>query len=203
MRNRILVKTDIMFLVFAALMSCKKKTEEELVPLTDEEKSDLLFLREEEKLARDVYLYAYDKYGLMQFGNIVSSEQMHMDAVKDLLDKYGLEDPASPNRGEFSNAVLQQLYADLTALVDSSQTQALYVGATIEDLDINDIREMKTRTEKDDLLNVYNLLECGSRNHMRAYYNALLSAGVVYQAQYITPEELDEIINSPHERCGG
>ncbi len=188
--------------LIAGLTGCSRNNRPAGGELTEEEKNDLLFLREEEKLARDVYLYAYDKYALQEFANISSSEQRHMDAVKVLLDKYGLEDPAKPNRGEFSDSTLQQLYDNLTALVDSSQIDALRVGATIEDLDINDIREMKERTGKSDILNVYNRLECGSRNHMRAYYSALEALGVIYVAQYISQDELDVIIGSTNERCG-
>ncbi len=63
--------------------------------LTKEEAEDLLVLREEEKLARDVYLYSYDKYNTQIFSNISSSEQRHMDKILFLLTKYGLDDPVN------------------------------------------------------------------------------------------------------------
>ncbi len=62
--------------------------------LTAAEEEGLLFMREEEKLARDVYLVLFDKWGLRVFENIAESEQRHMDAVLYLLGKYGLDDPA-------------------------------------------------------------------------------------------------------------
>jgi hypothetical protein len=173
-----------------------------LEPLTSNEEEDLLRLREEEKLARDVYLYAYDQYGLAISNNISQSEQMHMDKVLSLLNKYGLEDPALPNRGEFNDQTLQTLYDDLTAQVDISELEALKVGATIEDLDIKDIEDFKSRTDKNDILDVYDKLECGSRNHMRGYYSELLTRGYTYEAQFITDNELSDIINSDRERCG-
>ena len=170
--------------------------------LTNTEKEDLLRLREEEKLARDVYLYAYDIYGLSISNNISQSEQMHMDKILSLLNKYGLDDPALPARGAFNNQTLQSLYDQLTAQVDISELEALKVGATIEDLDIYDIEEFESHTNKNDILDAYSKLKCGSRNHMRAYYADLISRGYTYEAQFITATELSDIVNSDRERCG-
>ncbi len=61
--------------------------------LSQEEIDDLVYLREEEKLARDVYLHLYNTWGQWIFENIAASEQQHMDAVKTLLDRYGIHDP--------------------------------------------------------------------------------------------------------------
>lgn len=143
--------------------------------LSEQEKADLSFLREEEKLARDVYMYAYDKYQQNIFLNIgLDSEQNHMAAVLTLLNKYGLPDPAEGKAaGEFQNRTLQQLNDDLTAISDSSLIHALTVGAIIEDLDINDIKTIASRTSKDDLLVVYDNLTCGSRNHLRSFVGQL------------------------------
>ncbi len=170
--------------------------------LSEAEKTDLIFLREEEKLARDVYLYAYDKHGLTIFNNISQSEQQHMDQVLTLLNTYDLPDPASPERGVFSDSTLQGLYDMLTAKADSSIVDALIVGATIEDLDIRDIESFKQRTTRTDLMAVYENLRCGSRNHMRAYYSQLLDNGSTYTPQFISQEEFDAIINSAREQCG-
>lgn len=49
-------------------------------------------MREEEKLARDVYLTFGEKWGLTLFTNIAKSEQTHTDAVKTLLDRYEIKD---------------------------------------------------------------------------------------------------------------
>ncbi len=171
--------------------------------IPDSVKKDLLHLREEEKLARDVYLYAYDKYELLVFKNISQAEQRHMDAVLGLLKEFNLPDPASSQRGVFSDSTLQKLYYQLTAKVDSSLKDALIVGCTIEDLDIHDIQEMQKRTDNQDILKVYAQLECGSRNHMRAFYSQVIENDTTYTPQFISQEEFERIINSDHERCGG
>ena len=64
---------------------------------------DLLFMREEEKLARDVYKILYSKWFAKVFDNITQSEQKHMDQVGVFIDAYGLEDSASEQDGVFNN----------------------------------------------------------------------------------------------------
>lgn len=187
-------------MVLFSLLSCNK--DDDFTPLSQTEKDDLLTLREEEKLARDVYLYAFDKYALDISNNISQSEQKHMDKILFLLNRYDLADPASVTRGVFNNAELQTLYNDLTAQVDVSELEALKVGATIEDLDIKDIEEFENRTDHSDILNVYSKLKCGSRNHMRAYYGQLMDNGFTYEAQFITSDALSAIIASSNEQCG-
>ncbi len=193
-------KLVLVTMVLFSLLSCNK--DDDFAPLSQTEKDDLLFLREEEKLARDVYLYAFDKYVLDISNNISQSEQKHMDKILSLLNRYDLADPASATRGVFNNAELQTLYNDLTAQVDVSELEALKVGATIEDLDIKDIVAFENRTDHNDILDAYSKLKCGSRNHMRAYYNRLLDNGFTYTSQYITATQLEEIIASTNERCG-
>ena len=52
------------------------------VVLTDDETYWLTYMREEEKVARDVYLYLNEKWNVRIFKNIAASEQTHMDAIK-------------------------------------------------------------------------------------------------------------------------
>ena len=169
--------------------------------LTEQEKSDLLFLREEEKLARDVYLYNFDKYGETIFDKISNSEQTHMDQVLVLLDFYNLDDPAHADRGIFINTELQSLYDDLIMLSDSSLVHGLTAGAIIEDVDIRDIVDFENNTTKDDLLVMYASLVCGSKNHIQGYSTQLSNNGVTYVPQFITQEEYDAILSGGHLTC--
>jgi hypothetical protein len=180
---------------------CKEEVVEETVQLTTLEITDLKFLREEEKLARDVYMYASSVHSHQIFVNIPLSEQKHMDQVLVLLEKYGIEDPALSDEGVFNNTDLQQLYDELTDKVDVSLIDALEVGATIEDLDIFDIARIEIRTDKEDILSMYAKLKCGSRNHLRAYIGQLDSRGETYSAQYLTQKEIDEILEDGQEDC--
>jgi hypothetical protein len=165
--------------------------------------ADLQFLREEEKLARDVYVTLSKTWSNMPLKNISGSEQVHMDAVLGLLGTYGLADPASPDvPGHFQDEALSELYSQLTEKGAVSELEAMVVGATIEDLDIRDIQEMAARTVEVDVLAVLTNLECGSRNHMRAFVGQLKALGGNYTAQFITAESVDAIVNSPRETCG-
>ncbi len=163
--------------------------------LTDEEKEALLKMRQEEKLARDVYLTLYEKYGLRVFANIAKSEQRHTDMVKYLLTKYWLEDPITDDTvGVFKDQSFTDLYNQLVAQGSQSVVDALKVGATIEDLDIKDLEDELTLTDKADLQTVFTNLKYGSYNHMRAFVRLLQAYGSDYQPQYISQEEFDSIL---------
>ncbi len=169
--------------------------------LAQEEQDGLIKMREEEKLARDVYLYLYNTWQNPVFSNISKSEQRHMDAIKTLLDKYGLEDPITGMEpGMFKSAEMQELYNNLITKGSISLQDALQVGATIEDLDIKDLKELLEATDNEDIQLVYQNLMKGSRNHLRAFGSRLKNLGISYQAQFLSQEEVNEIINSPWER---
>jgi len=169
--------------------------------LSAEEEIGLTKMREEEKLARDVYQVLYEKWGAIVFANITQSEQRHMDAIKALLDKYNLPDPVTdPSVGAFTSTEMQELYEKLVAQGEQSLIEALKVGATIEDLDLYDLYELLGQTDNADIQQIYENLAKGSRNHLRAFSTQLSLNGVTYEAQFLTQEQVDDIITSPMER---
>ncbi|MDO9009558.1 MAG: DUF2202 domain-containing protein [Thiobacillus sp.] len=186
----------------AAKVSATAKTT--LSSLSTAEKSDLLFMREEEKLARDVYLTLYETWGLPVFSNIASSEQSHMDAVLKLLRTYQLSDPAAGKAiGEFSDPDLQSLYGTLMEKGRLSALDALQVGGIIEETDMNDLVAAIERADNADLDSTYENLLCGSRNHLRAFASTIESmTRQPYTAQVIAQDEVDAIVSSPQEQCG-
>jgi hypothetical protein len=165
--------------------------------LSADEVNALLYMREEEKLAHDVYVYLYSKWGLSTFQNIASSEQVHTQAIKNLIDRYGLQDPASSQAGVFANAQLQTLYEALIAQGSQSLVEALKVGAAIEEIDILDLQGRLTLTQHADIQQVFNNLLWGSGNHLRAFvsrYEAL--SGTTYQPQTLSPEAYQQIMGA-------
>ncbi|MCL4116895.1 UNVERIFIED_CONTAM: hypothetical protein GTU68_058575 [Idotea baltica] len=170
--------------------------------LTELEINNLKFLREEEKLARDVYLYSYDIYGNEIFNNIASSEQQHMIQVLVILNKYNISDPVSSEAGVFNDSTIQKLYDDLTTQSEISLTEALKVGAFIEDFDINDLVELKSIISKEDIQLMIDNLYCGSKNHLRSYVNQLNNLEEPYIPKFISTEDYNNIINSSNEGCG-
>lgn len=172
--------------------------------LTEIEAEGLLFMREEEKLARDVYLTLYDMWNINIFKNIAASEQTHTDAVKNLLDQYGLEDPmVDDERGVFENDDLQALYDQLIAQGSQSLEEALKVGGAIEEIDILDLEEYIAQTDNADIQMVYESLLKGSRNHLRAFVSNLQNqTGTTYQPQYMPEDAYQSIVGSAIERGG-
>lgn len=164
--------------------------------LSEEEINSLLFMREEEKLARDVYLTLNAKYGLRVFSNISSSEQKHMDAVKVLLNKYNLEDPVQTDViGVFVNQELQNLYNQLVERGNTSEVEALMVGALIEDIDIIDlVQQINEVIDNEDIEYVYGNLKRGSENHLRAFVKNLSVRGVSYSPVYLDSDSYNSII---------
>jgi hypothetical protein len=143
-------------------------------PLTTEDAGGLIFMREEEKLARDVYVALGDMYDLSTFDAIAQSESRHMDSVKTLLDAYSLDDPTAGNgTGEFTDPALDALYEDLMNQADDSLAEALEVAIAIEEKDIADLEARIAATDRADLDAVYGNLLRGSENHLRAYTNQL------------------------------
>jgi len=172
--------------------------------LTEAEADGILYMREEEKLARDVYLGLGDLWDLRVFDNIAAAEQRHMDEVFGLVDVYGLEDPeTSAMVGVFDNDDLQTLYDGLMAMGSESVEAALEVGATIEEVDIADLDEYLAETTAPDITMVYENLLRGSRNHLRAFVRQLESAGISREATVLDSTLFESIVNSSNERGAG
>lgn len=198
--------TGIMVLMSLVLLySCSDDDKEvnqnidEMV-LNQKDKEALLFMLEEEKLARDTYLHLGDIWSLNIFNNIKNSEQSHLNAVSNLLAQNNISYSIQP-AGIFNNQEIQSLYNQFIVEGSVSQNNALQVGATIEDLDIQDLQIYIDATSNTSLISVFERLQCGSRNHLRSFTSAIESLGDSYSPQYITSEAYDIIINSENEQC--
>jgi len=183
------------------------REDSELNVLSQEEIDGLLFMREEEKVARDSYITLGESWGLVIFDNIASSEQSHMDALKKLLDKYELADPVIPGVGEFTDHELQELYDTLMIWGLQSMMNGLYVGAAIEETDIIDIQHEIEHAKHPDIVSAYESLMCGSRNHLRAFVRQIEANGGQYDPadDYFegSNEYFTAVADSPMERdCG-
>jgi hypothetical protein len=173
--------------------------------LAAEEIAGLMYMREEEKLAHDVYVALFNVWGANVFSQIALSEAEHTEAIRRLIEAHGLEDPAATNpAGMFENDDLQALYDKLVAMGQTSLIDALKVGCLIEEKDIQDINDKKAEVlDEPDIVQVYDNLLCGSRNHLRAFNATLLDQGVSYEATVLTQAEWDAIASSAQETCGG
>jgi hypothetical protein len=172
--------------------------------LPDNVAAGLIFMREEEKLAQDVYLKLYEIWGLPIFQNIAASEATHTESIQNLLAAYGLPDPAAGTApGEFSDPDLQALYEELITTGSQSLEDAITTGAAVEEIDILDLQDYMKDVEANDILRVYSNLIKGSRNHLRSFVNTLSrQTGKIYQPKYLSAADYEAIISTPIETGG-
>lgn len=145
------------------------------VKLTQQQADDLVYLTEEEKVARDVYEHLNTLYPNQPFGLIMGSEQNHMDAISNKVVQYDLMDRITAplaERGVFTNDTLQHEYDKLIAKGEKSLKDALEVGVIIEEMDIVDIIKFMAVTTRDIARVMNNLLE-GSYSHLDSFNTAL------------------------------
>lgn len=173
----------------------------DLPELTDDEIAGLLWMREEEQLAHDVYMALGDQWGMRIFENISASERSHIDSLAELLDRYEIDDPmADLTAGTFTIPEMQDLHDQLVAQGAVSLVDALEVGAFIEELDIVDLRVRAAATDADDIDTVYARLEKGSRNHLRAFTSQLERRDAAYTPTQLDQAAFDEIVSGEMER---
>ncbi|MGV6859634.1 MAG: DUF2202 domain-containing protein [bacterium] len=190
---------------YSSISSSQLETQLNALPLGEisaAEEAGLYFMREEEKLAHDVYSKLYDQEGQKVFDNIANSESTHTEAVKSLIDRYQLTDPVGSNdEGVFSDPVLQGLYDALIAQGSASLVDALLVGAAIEEIDIIDIESRKLEiVDNEDIVLVYDNLIKGSRNHLRAFVSNLENQGIQYTPQYLDQKVYNDVISGGLEQ---
>lgn len=172
MRNILLAGLAVAVLSTSALAGKKVTT---TVSLTDEQLDTLVFIYQEEKVARDTYITLGNIYSNQTvFANIQLSEQEHIDKAEGLCDKYGA-DTSSINEsqiGEFVVPVLQELYDTLIAQGSQSELSALMVGEYVEITDIDDLEHAEIGMPSD-VVQTYENLKAGSLNHLAAFRSAI------------------------------
>jgi len=148
--------------------------------ISETERTGLLFMREEEKLARDVYTYMYAKYKLPVFLNISKSENAHVSAILRLMTGFGISDNSSNTAGVYVNPQLTALYKQLIDMGNLSVNEALKVGVLIEQTDINDLQKELLSLQNSAIKTVYTNLMAGSNAHLKAFSWNLKIRGITY-----------------------
>jgi hypothetical protein len=166
--------------------------------LNNDELTGLLLIKNDEKLARDIYTLFSETQVLPIFNRIAQSEIRHLQAVTALLANYNIADSLT-GYGVFANADVQKLYNDLSGQGNTTEG-ALKTGATIEELDIRDLTQLISQTSNANLIIVYENLLKGSRNHLRAFNRQLINVGSSYTPQYLEQATYDQIVNSSFEK---
>jgi hypothetical protein len=199
----------IIILTLSSFYACSNEDDLDFAPdnlmntdqmITASEKTSLLFMLEEEKLARDTYTYINNIWAINEFANIQKSEQAHMTAIQNLLEAYKISYTILPE-GEFENQDLQNYYNQFVIDGAASKSNAFQIGATIEDLDIIDLQEYISISENNALIDVFKSLECGSRNHLRSFVQGITNLGDSYTPQFLTQTAYDAILQGSQEQC--
>ena len=171
--------------------------------LTKTEKEGIQLMREEEKLAQDVYQFLYEKWELPIFSNISNSETRHFNAVGYLLDTFEISDPAQLELGKFQNQDITFLYDSLTQKGSESLVEALKVGAFIEEFDSADLQKLLALNNDSIIGGVYQNLLRGSNNHLRAFTGQLESRGENYTPVILNGIAYLEVVQGSHQMGGG
>lgn len=163
--------------------------------LTTEEIDGIKYIRESEKLSRDIYSTFYDTWELEVFNNLYLIEKTHSKAMKNTLIKYDIKDSIEEDTvGDFPSPYFQRLYDDFIKKGDKSFYEAIYIAATIEEMAIYDLKEYKAKIENKEISKLFLNLEYGSIGNLRKLNNELETFGMTYEARYITPAELRVIL---------
>ena len=172
----------------------------ETADITDSEIALLLKMKEEEKLARDVYSALSQKWGSQVFTNISAAENNHLNAIVFLLTIDGSTETSIGEAGVFGDAAVQTLYNDLVAKASVSIEEAYKTGALIEEMDIKDLTESLTSITNANIILVFENLMKGSRNHLRAFNLQLANIGLTYTPVFISQDEYTQIVTSAMEK---
>ncbi|NPA27565.1 MAG: DUF2202 domain-containing protein [Epsilonproteobacteria bacterium] len=172
--------------------------------LTQQNKDDLAFMGNEERLAYDLYTYLYNYHltnsntEIRQLSNIANqSETTHIKVVRDLVNKYEIEpdeltiigEPVASRTtpqdelpaGKYDVEHVQELYDALEDKGKQSVRDALEVGCMVEVTDINDLNpkiDAANASGAKDLVEAFEFLRAGSYNHYWAFDRGLKSLGI-------------------------
>lgn len=185
------------------------------------EQTHLVFICEEEQLAHDVYRVLGNRFPEIDiFADMEANREHSRCTVLDLLRRYRVSVPrVNDNIGVFSWGIygryFMEKYLVLTNQGSTSPLNALYVGAFMEELDIQEISECpkaivdinngiseksacgKGYTDNPEVLRIYESLLDESRMHLRRLVVAIeqqIGAGK-YQAQVLSQDEVNAILS--------
>ncbi len=162
----------------AAALAAQDATPPSTQSVSEQLAADLVFSREEERMAGDLYRLFAERYPDQPvFQHIPRSEDRHFDHVGSLLTGYGIADPSTGRpAGSYADPALQQLYDQWKAEGLQSEQAALQVGVELETRDIADLKAMMERTDVVAADDTFQLLLNGSQRHLTVFTAAAAGA---------------------------
>ena len=95
---------------------------------------------------------------------------------------------------------LVSLFDNLLTQGKLSALEALYVGAAIEEVDMLDLQQAIDNADNNHIRRMYENLLSGSRNHLRTYIKQIEEQGNVYEALFLSQDEIDAITHPQSTR---
>ncbi len=168
--------------------------------ITDNEKQNLIFTAQEEKVAFDFYTAMFAKWNEKVFENVMTAEKSHLEHVQGLMNEYGIvSEGILGNAGEYSNKDLQSQYDVLIKTGGYSFTDALIAAARYEEQDISDLKKFYTPADNEKVKALFECLGKASQNHLRAFVKNLKREGINFKPTILSAEEFNSIISSKNE----
>jgi hypothetical protein len=169
--------------------------------LSVEAMEGLIFLRNGERLARDVARALMDYYGSHPFFGQSEAERSHGEAIGQLMTRYALYDSVSTQLpGEFSDPYWQSEYDFYLSQAELGYIDALLVSVEIQEAALVDLRYWNSLSETDYVVvEVIRALLLATRNHLRLLNNELESVGYEYTPMYLSGAAYADIVYSPLE----
>ncbi len=156
-------------------------------PVSIHEEMAMEYLRENEKFARDFYLEMFDIWNDEIFSKMAEAEEVHMETVLCLLEKYEIKDPAAGLKiGEFKNQEMAELFPRLIERGSKSLADAFAAGSMLEVWNLCDLMNCEKCLNSADLNAVVTEFKRSTRNHIRVMHANLKGYG-----KHLEPCSLD------------
>jgi len=171
-------------------------------PLGADEQRDLQRIREQRKLARDLYWDLAKHWGSLVLVRLGAAEQAHLNALDTLLDHYDLSDPvAGPAVGESGDPKFHALHAQIVEVGHRSEMAASQAGLLVEEMSLSDLAAARARTRRPEIAAVYDDLLRDSRNHLRALFRQMQRFEGEYVPQSLSLSDFEAIVWTQPEPC--
>lgn len=171
-------------------------------PLGADEQRDLQRIREQRKLARDLYWDLAKHWGSLVLVRLGAAEQTHLNTLDTLLDHYGLSDPVAGHAvGESGDPKFQALHVQIVEVGHRSEMAASQAGLLVEEMSLSDLAAARARTRQPEIAAVYDDLLRNSRNHLRALFRQMQRFEGEYVPQSLSLSDFEAIVWTQPEPC--
>ena len=142
--------------------------------LNESVKSDVVYLYELERFAKDIYQKSYDEWGLELFNTLTSTQSLNNSIIAILLDNYNITYNVTPEAGVYTDDTIQGFYDTYVQETNTTIKDSLSMGVALEEKLVSEIDTlMQNRSLSDDVKIVYEIVKRSTREHIHSFNIAL------------------------------